>query len=182
MFKRFRTEESVSSHSNVKSSVQRAFKAKIVELYPNMASIIDELLPKKPPATVARCADHVQIVCKDHVPLFFRDRDENLYPHLKLLHRYPGMMRRVRVDRGAIPFVLGGANIMCPGLTSAGGYLPDGLEVGDIVAVHAEGKQHPLAIGKMMKSSAEIKEENKGHGIQVLHHLTDGLYYVTDIP
>jgi len=33
----------------------------------------------------------------------------------------PGIMKKFRVDRGAIKFVLAGANIMCPGLTSAGG-------------------------------------------------------------
>jgi malignant T-cell-amplified sequence len=30
-------------------------------------------------------------------------------------------MHELQVDRGAIPYVLGGAHIMCPGLTSAGG-------------------------------------------------------------
>lgn len=35
----------------------------------------------------------------------------------------PGIMKMFRVDRGAIKFVLAGANIMCPGLTSAGGGL-----------------------------------------------------------
>lgn len=37
----------------------------------------------------------------------------------------PGIMKKFRVDRGAIKFVLAGANIMCPGLTSAGGALDD---------------------------------------------------------
>lgn len=34
-------------------------------------------------------------------------------------------MKKFRVDRGAIKFVLAGANIMCPGLTSAGGNLDE---------------------------------------------------------
>lgn len=37
-------------------------------------------------------------------------------------------MKKLQVDRGAIKFVLSGANIMCPGLTSPGGALDD--EVG----------------------------------------------------
>lgn len=36
-------------------------------------------------------------------------------------------MKRVQVDRGAIKFVLSGANIMCPGLTSAGGFLEEDI-------------------------------------------------------
>jgi len=34
----------------------------------------------------------------------------------------PGVMKRMQVDRGAIKFVMSGANIMCPGLTSEGGH------------------------------------------------------------
>lgn len=37
----------------------------------------------------------------------------------------PNVMKKLQVDRGAIKFVLAGANIMCPGLTSPGGALDD---------------------------------------------------------
>lgn len=37
-------------------------------------------------------------------------------------------MNKLQVDRGAIRFVLAGANIMCPGLTSPGGALDDKVE------------------------------------------------------
>lgn len=40
----------------------------------------------------------------------------------------PNIMKKLQVDRGAIKFVLAGANIMCPGLTSPGGFLDE--EVG----------------------------------------------------
>ena len=40
----------------------------------------------------------------------------------------PNIMKKLQVDRGAIRFVLAGANIMCPGLTSPGGVLDE--EVG----------------------------------------------------
>ena len=43
------------------------------------------------------------------------------------------MMKSVQVDKGAIKFVLSGANIMCRGLTSPGGKLPEGLEKGEPV-------------------------------------------------
>lgn len=37
----------------------------------------------------------------------------------------PNVMKKLQVDRGAIKYVLAGANIMCPGLTSPGGALDD---------------------------------------------------------
>jgi hypothetical protein len=39
----------------------------------------------------------------------------------------PSIMVTVQADKGAIPFLLKGADCMAPGLTSAGGMLPDGL-------------------------------------------------------
>ena len=40
----------------------------------------------------------------------------------------PNIMKKLQVDRGAIKFVLSGANIMCPGLTSPGGALDEEVE------------------------------------------------------
>jgi malignant T-cell-amplified sequence len=39
------------------------------------------------------------------------------------------MMSRMQVDKGAIRFVLSGANVMCPGFTSPGGSLPTQIGV-----------------------------------------------------
>jgi len=55
----------------------------------------------------------------------------------------PTMMPHVQVDRGAIKFVLSGANIMCPGLTSAGGRLSEGIAK-DAVVVRAGDAHHDV--------------------------------------
>lgn len=44
----------------------------------------------------------------------------------------PDFLPRLQVDRGAIKFVMQGANIMCPGLTSPGGSIPEDLPEGTI--------------------------------------------------
>ena len=66
---------------------------------------------------------HVQVAIIDNVPLFFQERDGPWCPTLRILHQYPDMMPKLRADKGAIKFVLSGANIMCPGLTSPGATL-----------------------------------------------------------
>jgi PUA domain protein len=68
----------------------------------------------------------------------------------------PGIMKMFRVDRGAIKFVLAGANIMCPGLTSAGGALDEEVSADAPVAIMAEGKQHALAIGYTKMSAQDM--------------------------
>ena len=57
--------------------------------------------------------------------------------------RFPDILPKFQVDRGAIRFVLSGANIMAPGLTSAGGKMDDVPE-GTTVGIFAEGTRRPV--------------------------------------
>jgi PUA domain protein len=65
----------------------------------------------------------------------------------------PDMLPKMQVDKGAIKFVLGGANIMCPGLTHPTGSYMDPVEEHTIVAVIAEGKQYAMAVGMTQMST-----------------------------
>lgn len=68
---------------------------------------------------------------------------------------------------------------MAPGLTSAGGSLPDEedeLEVGDVAAVMAEGKEEACLIGELRMGTEEVKEKKKGVVIDLGHYLGDGLW------
>lgn len=47
----------------------------------------------------------------------------------------PDMMPKVQIDTGAIKFILSGADIMCPGLTSAGGRISADLAQGAAVVL-----------------------------------------------
>jgi len=85
-------------------------------------------------------------------------------------------MPKLRTDTGAIKFVLSGANIMCPGLTSSGATIHDELEEGDPVSIYGEKKEHAMALGIMKKSTQSIREDNKGIGVEVVHYLNDGLW------
>lgn len=87
----------------------------------------------------------------------------------------PDILPKYRVDRGAIRFVLSGANIMAPGLTSACGSMDD-VPVGTVVAIMAQDKEHALAIGVTTKSTADIRSENKGMVVENTHYLKDDLW------
>ncbi|RVW97862.1 60S ribosomal protein L18-2 [Vitis vinifera] len=122
--------------------------------------------------------NHLNLVLVNNVPLFFNVRDGPYMPTLRLLHQYPNIMKKLQVDRGAIKFVLAGANIMCPGLTSPGGVLDDDVAEESPVAIMAEGKQHALAIGFTKMSAKDIRAINKGIGVDNMHYLNDGLWKV----
>ena len=93
----------------------------------------------------------------------------------------PHLLPSIRVDRGAIRFLLSGANIMAPGLLSAGGQLPEAssaLEKDQPVIVTAQGKEHALALGRLKLSTEEIKKQGKGVVVDNMHSLGDDLWKV----
>lgn len=90
----------------------------------------------------------------------------------------PDILPTVTVDRGAIRFVLKGADIMCPGLTSAGGKITPELQADTPVAILAEGKTHAVAIGITKLAGNDILTVNKGTAIENVHYLNDGLWNI----
>jgi predicted RNA-binding protein (TIGR00451 family) len=68
----------------------------------------------------------------------------------------PFLMPRVTVDKGAIKFVLKGADVMCPGLTNPGGDVSVDLPELAPVAIFADGKEHALAVGITKMSTADM--------------------------
>jgi PUA domain protein len=91
----------------------------------------------------------------------------------------PYILPAVKIDRGAIRFMLAGAQIMCPGLTSKGGELPPAeaaLEAGTPVGVFAEGKEHAVGVGITKLGTEEMKRTNKGVGVETTTYLGDDLW------
>ncbi|KAL8779423.1 MAG: hypothetical protein Q9213_006941 [Squamulea squamosa] len=195
----FKKDISPGAKSKVKSSVQRAIRTKITDTYPLLAPHIDEIIPKKSQLDLLKLPDRVTLYALDSSPLFFQHMDDPITPHLRIVHQFPHAFSRIRIDRGAIRFVLSGATLMAPGLTSPGGRLPSGntsessaeaeekgdqdskyegrdLEEGEVVVVEAEGKEEACMIGQLRVGTREIKEKKKGVVIDSGHYLGDGLW------
>ena len=120
-----------------------------------------------------------KIVVVDAEPLFYCVRDGPMMPTLRLLHKYPCLLNGVRVDKGAIRFVMGGANVAAPGCTHANVVEENstkGFVVGDPVAVYAEGMTLPMAVGTMAMDMSDILATGKGIGITLIHYVDDGLW------
>ena len=126
--------------------------------------------------------DRVSLYALDNVPLFWQHMDDPLIPHLKVVHKFPDCFSQISIDRGAIRFVLSGASLMAPGLTSAGGHLPDKdaqLKEGEISVVMAEGKEEACLVGQLKMGTEDIKEKKKGLAMEGGHYLGDGLWNLT---
>lgn len=184
MFKKFQPSTDVSGQTSLKSSVQRSIRSNILSHWKIDVETLEQIWPKKEPLTLVKCREHISIYSLHGEPLFFQHFDGPFFPTLRLLHKYPFLLPTVRIDRGAIRFLLAGAHMMCPGMTSAGGYLPppeSALPAGSPVAIHAEGKEHAVGIGLTKLGTEEIKKVNKGVGVETVTYIGDDFWAVQSI-
>ncbi|KAF2859828.1 hypothetical protein K470DRAFT_277436 [Piedraia hortae CBS 480.64] len=191
----FKKDPTPGPKTKLKSSAQRSLRARLAETYPLLEPHLDDLLPKRSQVDVVKIpAERVTVYTLDGEGLFYSyaepgTKTELLLPHLKTVHKFPWAFQKVRIDRGAIRFVLSGATLMVPGLTSPGGRLPnsnqnddvygnDGkdLDAGQIVVVDAEGKENACLVGVLRMGTSEMKEKKKGVAIDNGHYLGDGLW------
>lgn len=184
----FKKDFTAGSKSKLKSSLQRSLRSQILTTYPLLTPHIDTILPKKSQLDATKLPDRVVLYSLDDHPLFYQHMDDAIIPCLRVVHAYPWCFNRVRIDRGAVRFVLSGAALMVPGLTSEGGRLPGegavewggeggaDLEEGEVVTVEAEGKEHACMVGVLKMGTKEMREKKKGVGIENGHFVGDGLW------
>ncbi|OAA54657.1 hypothetical protein ISF_08258 [Cordyceps fumosorosea ARSEF 2679] len=199
----FKKDLQAAPKQKLKSSVQRSLRQSLLTTYPLLTPYIDEVMPKKASLSSVKLPDRntLYVVGDAATPVFYQQDSGDILPHLRLLHRFPRAFPSVRVDRGAVRFVLSGATLMAPGLTSAGGRLPadgspatleegremeqgvDGegrwsreLAKGEPVVIMAEGKEEACAVGLLVAGTAEVKEKGKGPVVEEAHYLGDGLW------
>lgn len=91
-------------------------------------------------------------------------------PHLKSipLDEY----NSVYVDRGAIPFIIKGADLMRPGIE----IIEDGIMKGDVVMVRDSTHKKVLALGYSLFSSDEMRSMSGGKVIKIYHYTGDKYY------
>ncbi|MFT4312235.1 MAG: PUA domain-containing protein [Candidatus Woesearchaeota archaeon] len=93
--------------------------------------------------------------------------DNTLYP---TLHAKP-TLPIITVDRGAVPYVVKGADIMRPGIVST-----QEFEKNDLILICDHESNMNLAIGKALFSQKEITDMQKGKVIKMIHYYGDSIY------
>jgi PUA domain protein len=192
----------------------------VLEEYPKLEPYIEDILPKKeqldlvklyvsspPPLYYSLPKPHIHEHQHSNVHNTIANSttvlDPTAYPSTPftthpsssntwttLVHKYPFAFHRLRIDRGAIRFVLSGATLMAPGLTSPGGRLPgpelevedrekygeEDLKEGQVVIIEAEGKDTACMVGVLKMGTGEMKKVKKGQACEAGHYLGDGLW------
>ena len=104
MFKKFEAKD-VGNTNQMKSSVQRGVRSKLVERYPAIEEHMDAIMPKKAVVKLVKCHDHIELIEIDGEILFFQQRDDGPYPTLKLLHKYPHILPHQQVGLQNISYL-----------------------------------------------------------------------------
>jgi PUA domain protein len=107
-------------------------------------------------------------------PCFFQVAD-TWYPTLHVLLDNPKLLPQVVVDKGAIRFVVNGADIMRPGIVTADHWSVDGKDH-QVVVIVDETVGKPIAVGTCALSSEDLLKESSGKLIKNLHRIGDDIW------
>jgi PUA-domain protein len=111
-----------------------------------------------------------EVIFVDGVPVAFR-REEQFVPVLtnnSALEKMP----RVTVDMGAVPHVVGGADIMAPGIRKVEGNFKDK----DLVVIVDEKHGKFLSVGRSLLTSEALAGTKKGKVITNIHYVGDPVW------
>lgn len=95
---------------------------------------------------------------------------KTLVPHLKSIPSTE--YKAVYVDRGAIPFLIKGADMMRPGIQK----IEHPFDKNEIIIVRDEEHKKNLALGFALYNSKEMENLEKGKVVEIFHYTGDKWY------
>ncbi|MEM3004020.1 MAG: DUF1947 domain-containing protein [Candidatus Bathyarchaeia archaeon] len=113
-----------------------------------------------------------QLLLLDSRPILFRS-EGRLVPTL-FFKRYLESAPKIVVDRGAVPHVCNGADVMAPGVRKVEGAFSKGA----FVIVVDETYRKPLAVGNALVDSEMMRDTQHGPVVETLHYAGDTIYRI----
>jgi len=107
----------------------------------------------------------MEIFLVEGKPLCFR-KEERLFPSLHFVERFE--LKKVKVDMGAVPHLLKGADVMAPGIVEM-----TELKEGEIVLVVDEKYGKPIVVGVSLING---KKPEKGKVVANVHRVGDEVW------
>lgn len=120
-------------------------------------------------------AKYTKVILINNQPSFFYypiNNKEIIIPTLKLLQTNPALLKHITIDMGAIKFIIGGADIMRPGIT----HIDDNIHPSQPLLICDQTHKKPLAIGISLHSSEELRTLTSGKVIKNIHYVGDELW------
>ena len=119
----------------------------------------------------------IKIVSINNLPSFFYyniNNEEVIIPTLKLLQTSQNLLKHITIDMGAIKFVVGGADIMRPGITKVQEEIETSQPIGIVDETHGKS----IAVGIALLNSKEMQTQEKGKSIKNIHFVGDDIWKI----
>lgn len=104
--------------------------------------------------------------------LTFIRKEGRIFPFLRAILKNLISLPKVVIDMGAIPHIIKGADIMCPGIVS----FDFNIKKDDFLVIVDEKHNKPLAIGLALVNDTEFSREKKGKAVKNVHYVGDKLW------
>ncbi|MHA1340702.1 MAG: PUA domain-containing protein [Promethearchaeota archaeon] len=136
-------------------------------------SVIEAILPPKSKVEWFKLDNHEELIAINNV-LAFWIKEDIYIPLLSLLINKDinFNLKTITVDKGAIPYVTNGADIMRPGIVQ----IDSTIREGDIVKIQDETYKRALAVGIALFDASEIESMKKGKVVKNIHTINDEIW------
>ncbi|XP_020238274.1 eukaryotic translation initiation factor 2D [Cajanus cajan] len=177
----FKKAVEAKSHQRLSGADRKKLRRSIKDKFQRASdSDLDALLPPKAEITVSKFQNRVHVYSVEGgFPMFFDvdGRGSDIFPTVYALWMVPELLPVFVLKGGEVSrFVIGGADLMFPGITVP----PEGLPsfvAGEPWAVKVPGNPAPIAVGSTTMSSAEaLKAGLRGKALRITHYYRDLLW------
>ena len=148
---------------------EKAAKRFLLEVSEKLGTGIEQLLGSKSSVEMYE-TEAAEVFLFDGRPLLARSNGV-LFPTLYFEELF-GIIPKIVVDMGAVPYVCKGADVMAPGVRAIKGEFKDN----DLLLIVDERHGKPLAVGVALFGSEDMKALDSGKIVKNLHYVGDKLW------
>ncbi|KAK6116717.1 hypothetical protein DH2020_049537 [Rehmannia glutinosa] len=181
----FKKAVEAKSQQRLSGADRKKLKRAIRERFPNASDAdMDILLPPKVEITVSKFPNRVLVYgLEGDCPMFYDSdgRGSQIFPTVYALWKVPDLLPAFMLKGGEVSrFVLGGADLMFPGIQIPAEGLPS-FSAGEPWTVKVPGNLAPIAVGVTTMSSTEALNAGlRGKALRISHYYRDTLWELAE--
>lgn len=177
----FKKANEVRALQRLSGADRKKLRRNVCERFPSASDAdIDAILPPKTEITVAKLTNRALVYAVEGGPPMLFDvdgRGNEIFPTVYALWKVPTLLKSFVLKGGEVSrFVIGGADLMFPGISVPPEGLPS-FSAGEPWSVKVPGNAFPIAVGATYMSSKEAyKASLRGKALRITHYYRDTLW------
>ncbi|KAK7068948.1 Eukaryotic translation initiation factor 2D [Halocaridina rubra] len=176
----------IKSQTQLKGSDRKKLRVELSQAFPLLtAEDFTSLVPNKEDVSLVRVhcykGENVHVYQAQKDPIFFTvEKEKIFFPTVYTLWKYPDIMHSFTTHPPVIDVLLGGADLMLPGIVTKGNMNPrtyGKFEKGFPVCINTTDNKAPQAVGTTAHDNMDMyMAARQGKGVNILHVFRDQLW------